>query len=315
VAVGPFSGELKHCPEGILVLCYHSYHQGFSAYFEEHVKYLRRHCHLLSGRGFLEGFLSKASLPKRPVLITLDDGAVTDYTVAYPVLKKHRAPAISFVITDPYYTAVSGREWWKEVGEVMEIGSHTVSHAEIFISQRLTGFLTPTDGELKKMYCMVKGVRYLPGFPLFERGPELVHRQVFVPEPLVEAIQETVKGFGFFEQKEWYKVLEGVVRRNPFPFGHETEESRGERVKQELLVSKQQIERETGRKCRMLAYPWGGYDGLVIQKAKEVGYEFAFAAMDGLVSPGDDPLELKRVNVSMEDSADIEDILSRVYHR
>ena len=311
--MGFFLEKSKNHSEGILVLCYHSYHQDFSAYFEQHVKYLRKCCHLLSGQEFSEWSSSKTNLPARAVLITLDDGAITDYTVAYPILQRHRARAIAFVITDPYYTDISGREWWKEVGEAMEIGSHSASHAEVFISQKPAGFLAPTGGELSKLYCMVKGVRYLPGFPLFERGPELVHRQVFVPGPLIEAIQNAVKGFEFFEQKGWYEALESIVRRNPLPFEHETEESRGERIKQELLVSKQEIERRTGTRCRMLAYPWGAYDELVVQKAKEVGYEFAFTVRDRLVSARDDPLELSRINVSPGDSGSIEDIVSKFY--
>ncbi len=313
--MGPFSKEPDDRSEGILILCYHSYHKGFSSYFEEHVKYLKKRCRLLSGQEFCDYLYSRAPLPENPVLITLDDGAITDYTVAYPILKKHQTHAIAFVITDPYYTDISGKEWWREVAGVIEIGSHTASHAEVFISQELTGFLKPTDGELKRMYCMVKGVRYLPGFPLFERAPELVHRQVFVPEPLINTIRDTVKGFDFFEKSGWYETLKSVVRRNPFPFGQETDESRDERITQELLVSKRQIEKETERRCRILAYPWGAYNGLVIQKAKEAGYEFAVTAKDGLVYPGDDPLELKRVNVSPEDSTGIEDIVFRAFHR
>ncbi len=313
--MGPFPGKPKDRSGGILVLCYHSYHRGFSAHFEEHVRYLKKCCHLLSGEEVCDYLCSGGTVPEGSVLITLDDGTATDYTVAYPILKRYRAHAISFVITDPYYTDISGKEWWKEVGDVMEIGSHTVSHAEIFISQKLTGFLRPADGELKKMYCMVKGVRYLPGFPLFERGPELVHRQVFVPDPLIAIIQDTVKGFEFFEQEGWSEMLENIVRHNPFPFGKETEESRGERIRQELLVSKQEIERKTGKGCHMLAYPWGAHDALVTQKAKEVGYKFAFTVEDGLIFPGDDPLELNRVSVSLEDSTDIEDILFRAYHQ
>jgi hypothetical protein len=59
----------------------------------------------------------------------------------------------------------------------MEIGSHTVSHAEIFISEVLTGFITPINGQIPRMYCMVKGIDYQPGFPLYQRGPELVQRR------------------------------------------------------------------------------------------------------------------------------------------
>ena len=43
----------------------------------------------------------------------------------------------------------------------------------------------------------------------------------------------------------------------------------------ELRVSKEICERETGRECRSLAYPYGGFDDRVIAAARECGYSAA----------------------------------------
>ncbi len=299
---------------GILVLVYHSYHQNFPQSFESHIKYLKKHCYLLSPDDFCDGVTLKQKIPGRSVLITLDDGFYTDYTIAYPILKTHHAHAVSFVITDPYYTDVSGKDWWREVGEVIEIGSHTVSHAEIFISEKLIGFLTPVKGEIPKIYCMVKGVQSQLGFPLFERGPELVNRQVLPPEALIQTFRETVTSPDFFEQKDWQKTLERMVQQNGIPYHYETDMMRRERIQQEIFRSKTEIEKVTGKPCRLLAYPWGVYDKEVVRIVEEAGYEFAFTANEGFVVRGDFRFTLSRVSIPLEPpEISLEKILQRFF--
>ena len=284
----------------ILVLLYHSYHPNFHQFFEDHVRYLKEYCHLLSPQEFYEISEAGRKIQERSVLITLDDGPRADYTVAFPILKRYGGYAISFVITDPYYTASSGKEWWKEVEGVMEIGSHTVSHAEIFISKELTGFVNPIDGEIKKMYCMVKGVEYQPGFPLYQRGPELVNRRIIPAIELIERIRETAQETGFFGQRDWHEKLEGIVHRNPWPYRDETEEMKGERIKREIQESKLEIEKITQKECRFFSYPWGAYNEEVIEMVKEAGYRYAFSTREGLVFPGEDPFQINRVNIPLD---------------
>jgi len=298
--------------QGILVLNYHSYHKGFPLCFEEHIKYLKKHYHILSPDGFYKWYALKEISNKKAVLITLDDGFFTDFTIAYPILKKHHVCAFAFVITDPYYTDVSGVDWWKEVEEVIEIGSHTVSHGEIFISNSLGGVITPFHGKIRKMYCMIKGIQYIPGFPLFERGPELVNRQMIIPGEWIKDIQEAVKADDFFGQKDWFKKLEWIIKNSAYSYQYESNEIKEERVKREILDSKIQIERVTGKECRAFAYPWGAYDQEVLKKVKEIGYQFAFTTNEGFVFQESSPFELNRVNVPLESSGySIETILNK----
>jgi peptidoglycan/xylan/chitin deacetylase (PgdA/CDA1 family) len=304
----------KNHHKGVLVLVYHSYHLNFRDCFEGHIEYLKKNCCLLSPQDFCDYYHLRRDHGKRSVLITLDDGYIADYTIAFPILKKHGAHAIAFVMTDPYYTGISGKDWWKDVKEVIEIGSHTVSHAEIYISNLLAGFVTPVNGEIKKMYCMVKGVEYQAGFPLYQRGPELINRQVIPPDQLLKAIRQVVQEPGFFEQKDWQKKLENIVHRHSHPYRYETDEIKEKRVKTELSESKLEIEKMVNSRCRFLAYPWGAYDEEVIQIAKETGYQFAFTANEGLVSPEDNPFRMNRVNVPLESSgASIESIINKYF--
>ena len=79
----------------------------------------------------LEG---KAGLPKRPILITADDGYLCNYTKAYPILKKYNAQA-TFFVTSLYVGVTNEHEHftWEQAKEMeasglIDIQSHTHGH-------------------------------------------------------------------------------------------------------------------------------------------------------------------------------------------
>jgi peptidoglycan/xylan/chitin deacetylase (PgdA/CDA1 family) len=74
-------------------------------------------------------------LPAKPVVITFDDGYRDVLFNAAPVLKRLRMPATAYVITDrisgPDVSFLSWAMLHALEQDGVEIGSHTVSHAEI----------------------------------------------------------------------------------------------------------------------------------------------------------------------------------------
>lgn len=82
-------------------------------------------------KDYLEG---KAGLPKKPILITADDGYLCNYTKAYPILKKYNAQA-TFFVTSLYVGMTNENEHfsWEqakemEASELIDIQSHTHGH-------------------------------------------------------------------------------------------------------------------------------------------------------------------------------------------
>jgi peptidoglycan/xylan/chitin deacetylase (PgdA/CDA1 family) len=73
------------------------------------------------------------ALPSRPVVLTFDDGTLDNYTVAYPILRRHGFVATFFVITN--YVGRTGCMTWDQLREMqsagMVIGSHTVRHVDL----------------------------------------------------------------------------------------------------------------------------------------------------------------------------------------
>src|SRR5215468_5621262 len=74
--------------------------------FAEQVEYLAAH-YTLVPLSRLAGCLRKRKLPPRLAAITIDDGYRDAYEIAFPILRKHCAPATVFVVTE----FVEGTAW------------------------------------------------------------------------------------------------------------------------------------------------------------------------------------------------------------
>lgn len=107
--------------------------------FAAQMEYLARNQYNVIRLADLPDFLSgKRALPPRAVVITFDDGHVSAYQHAYPILKKHGFPATFFVYTD----FLGGGEGltWGQINEMsrsglIDIQSHSKSHANLVVRQ------------------------------------------------------------------------------------------------------------------------------------------------------------------------------------
>lgn len=76
-----------------------------------------------------------AVLPKKPVILTFDDGYVDAYENALPILKAHKMRATFFIVTGfvgkPHYVLWDELKKMSDAG--MEIGAHTVDHRNLRI--------------------------------------------------------------------------------------------------------------------------------------------------------------------------------------
>lgn len=133
----------------IPILVYHKVGDGFSesnnnhkmskkynlstSIFEEQIKYIL-------GQGYtpltIQDLIFRQknnTLPKKPIVITFDDGWKSQYQNALPILKKYNIPATFYI-----YTGVTGSPKYMNWDELrvlvsfnMEIGSHTKNHPKL----------------------------------------------------------------------------------------------------------------------------------------------------------------------------------------
>jgi len=125
----------------IPILTYHNFTKDESSSynmnivdFEKQMDYLAVHNYSVISLSELLTGLRVDQLPLKPVVITIDDGFKSTFTLAYPVLKKYNFPATLLIYTD-FIEKNSYSLTWEEIREMtknnIEIGSHTLSHCNL----------------------------------------------------------------------------------------------------------------------------------------------------------------------------------------
>jgi peptidoglycan/xylan/chitin deacetylase (PgdA/CDA1 family) len=103
--------------------------------FDQHMKFLKDNGYRTVTMEDLSNFLQyRQALPKKSLMITIDDGYRSAYEVAYPILKRYGFTATLFIYTD--YVGVSDKAiTWDQLEEMsidgFQIGSHTISHSDL----------------------------------------------------------------------------------------------------------------------------------------------------------------------------------------
>jgi len=125
----------------IPILTYHNFTKDESSSykiniveFEQQMDYLAAYNYSVISLSELLKGLRTGQLPQKPIVITIDDGFKSTYTLAYPVLKKYNIPATLFLYTD-FIEKNNYSLTWEEIREMtknnIEIGSHTLSHCNL----------------------------------------------------------------------------------------------------------------------------------------------------------------------------------------
>ncbi len=101
-------------------------------FLTKHIEYLQaKGYNFISGQQLVDFVNGGGSLPKKPVLLTFDDGYQDFYTNAYPILRAKNVPAVMFL---PTGLMDNGKYLsWGQISEMassgsVEFGNHTWSH-------------------------------------------------------------------------------------------------------------------------------------------------------------------------------------------
>ena len=103
--------------------------------FAEQMEWLRENDFTAMSMDDVIEAMNTGKVPKRPVLITFDDGYADNYINAFPELKNNNLKGTFFIISDTiteeggYYMSTSMLKEMKEAG--MEIENHTANHLEL----------------------------------------------------------------------------------------------------------------------------------------------------------------------------------------
>lgn len=196
--------------------------------FEKHMLALKKDGYTTITTLELDDYIYRNKpLPKKPILITLDDGKTNNYTYAYPILKKLEMKATMFAIV---HTTQDHKDEdyldWERLKEMqdssfIDIQSHTYDLHHKFNKQAL----------------------------IFNKGK--------------------------VEDEKVYK----------------------QRILDDLVLSKNLIEKNLGTQVNALAYPYGEYNKETEKLAKLAGYTQTYTTDLGVMKKSDSPYLIKRINV------------------
>ncbi|MBX7185128.1 MAG: polysaccharide deacetylase family protein [Vicinamibacteria bacterium] len=271
--------------------------------FERKLAYLRAAGYQAIGLpAYLDAISGRRAAPAKSVLITIDDGRATTWTVGYPLLKRFGMRATAFLVTSAVHdtSEVSKNigdtpesKWapltardessdrpfitWGEaraMRDAIDLGSHTHLHARIAMSHENEGAVTET---------MRRGYGEFDCPFLWLDGRLVRGREVPLGTPLPVSAPR-------LSGKPAYRSID---RR------FETEAEVKEAVRFDLEEARRLLQKKAEVEATSVCYPWHVDSPLARQLAAEVGYVAGFAgkapAPPAISRPGSDPFAIARV--------------------
>jgi peptidoglycan/xylan/chitin deacetylase (PgdA/CDA1 family) len=91
--------------------------------------------HTITASQLVEAIRQGAQLPPRPIVITFDDGNITDYQYAFPIMQAHGFFGVSYVVANRLGADgfTGGSELEEMIAAGWEVGSHGYTHADLTV--------------------------------------------------------------------------------------------------------------------------------------------------------------------------------------
>ena len=281
-------------PSGAIVLLYHRISAPGDRFpglpveqFTAQMRWLASRCRPIAPERLREE-ASSAETGRPPVLVTFDDGYRCFRERAYPILKDLGIPALLFVVTgfidDPLRLF-----WWDTLRAAVEGSSHDGVELPWAPGSRM-----PLTGTEQREQLLVHARRHLKGVPDERRRADLA----LLLERLGPAGQppNTVR-----EMMTWDDVR--AVLDTTHVGGHSHTHPLLANVddatlETEVATCRERLRSETGLNPRWFAYPNGSFDDRSRATLTRHGFDTAFTTIQGVVTPGADPLLLRRFSSS-----------------
>lgn len=292
----------RHKP---VILMYHSVNERYCPYvypdnivsvdtFERQIDYLSREKNVISLLDLVELVRNRVALPPNTVVITFDDGYYDFYSTAYPILKRHRLPCTLFLVTN--LLCRDGVRWEDTLTGM--INSTTSGVITLRLDGReKTWALTPYR---KRRECIVELVEALQN-----SGDERLRVLMEVERQLTPGNMKPMRVM--MQWKEAIKLVED--HRLLFGCHSHTHPNLGDlstdQANWEIETSKEIIEQNLNRHCRLFCYPFGkksSFNPNVKALLKEMGFLAAVTAIPGNITRDSDPFELRRI-AAIDDSS------------
>ena len=254
--------------------------------FREQMLYLKKHCQVIPLKDIPA---ARRVRERRPlVALTFDDGFQNNYSVAYPILQDLGLPATIFLVTDLIdsddtvwfcrinealsLTSLTRLDWEGQAYDLSTPSARAAAHA--LLQRKLKAFRHPEL--LEKTADLISALGDVPGKPI---PPGSAYRMLGTHE-IQEMAASGLIDFGAHTRS--HAILSGL--------------STAERT-QEITASVTAVERLTGTRCSLFAYPNGraiDYGPSDVAALRERSITGAVTTVDGPNDPSVSALEMRR---------------------
>jgi peptidoglycan/xylan/chitin deacetylase (PgdA/CDA1 family) len=261
--------------------------------FEQEMRFCARHFDVLSFAELRSSLDGSLRLPRRPLIITFDDGYRDNYQHAFPILKSHNVKAMFFLAVG--FIGTRNLFWWDAVARVVK--SHRGQTLRCHVGAEELALDTQTHEA--RLRSLQRFLRHLKGVPNQVR--------VDAVNELAPADSSSEHSNTGGEIMSWSEVREMQAAGMEFgshsmthPVLARVEEE--DRLRHEVAGSKAALEATLGVPISVFSYPVGGASAIrpnVVREVQRAGYRFAVSYIHGVNRPAGemDPYCMRRLHV------------------
>ncbi len=277
---------------------YHRFSEGENCFaisrdvFREHLSYLTKRYFIIPLSELIDYLKSDKSLPANVVALTIDDGYLDAYEIAFPVLKEFGVPATVFVVTD----FLDKKDWvWTDK---MRYVFSRVEEREVslqFGDKKLEMNLNSANLRFQS------AARVNDILKRMNEGDKKKNLNQIASSFKVEIPDLPTKEFAPFSWQQAREMDKNNVAIESHTVTHPILTNiNDEQLQTELTASRERLKSELERDANIFCYPNGNYDERVRNAVDRSGYTSAVTTVEGFNEKGIDLFSLKRFSAEFD---------------
>jgi peptidoglycan/xylan/chitin deacetylase (PgdA/CDA1 family) len=238
------------------------------ASLEQQVRHLTRFYQPVGAREVLAALAGRSTLPPRSVLVTFDDGYRDFLHLAWPILERHRVPAVLFVpsafVDDPDRVF-----WWDGLWQMLTRTRHT----QVALPRSGVAPLRSHADQLRAFRAYVGWLKSLEPATRLREVERLAERLGVRPEPPRAVLT----------WPELRRLAEAGVTVAAHSRTHERlDQLDAAALAREVPGSRDDLVRELGTCLPLFAYPYGNVSYRVLRALEVAGFRAGFTTLCGV---------------------------------
>ena len=275
--------------------------------FEAALITLKKDFRVITVEDAVKELIEHGTLLQKSIAITIDDGYLSSYNIAYPLLKKHGLRATVYLTTD--WIGKQIYPWWRMFGDFVAnstISNELIGKIEALLNRSIELNIAAINGDFNRyhsLYTKVENIiRRMDDSSRLDILENL--RNIFIGDQSIAQNKENILTWGQIREMSSYGIRFGAHTCSHINLSYSELDS----AEREIAESKRKIEQSIDSPVDGFAYPYG-HDIVAYEKfvpvLKKHDYKYACASMTGNVVPGSDLFMLHRLHMPLSTSRPI----------